>query len=163
MRRDGHQVALCTPQPNSTDLDTAGHKTMPCSPHTSTLSWPPKSTRGNAFIKALLELSSDLSNPTPSCKSSSYHCRRFPPLPLIYHLLDLNSPLPTCPQSSPSPGAKGPALALLCKAFAPSTHSCPFPPAGASQTLLPAGAGPGCGHLSAQHPAHAWQRAAITE
>lgn len=149
---------------NQTRL-TAYRRSQDCpAPHTPLPFRGPQRVHGATHLsRCFSNLSSDLSNPTPSCKSSSYHRRRFPPLPLIYHLLDLNSPLPTYPQSSPSPGAKGPALALLCKAFAPSTHHCPFPPAGASQTLLPAGAGPGCGHLSAQHPAYAWQRAVITE
>lgn len=56
--RDGHQVALCTPQhcpqPNWADLDTAGHKTALLPTHLYP-SVTPKESRGNTFIQALLE------------------------------------------------------------------------------------------------------------
>ena len=137
--RDEHQMALWNPHgpahPQTRGASgTAGHMSMLCSPHTSTLRWPPKSPWGNTFVKALLELVPGLvQSPHPALRAGSYHCRWFPYLASIYYWLEQDSyPSQTTPTSHPpAPPILRATLYLvvkaqhqhfLCKAFLTSTH-----------------------------------------
>lgn len=53
-----------------------------------------------------------LQPPYPAASTGPYHCKRFPTPPSVT-VCRIGAPLPTCPQSCPLLGAKGPAPAFL--------------------------------------------------